>query len=560
MQTFSELLKRHTERTGISDAELARAVGVRRQTIFRWKEGTVARPRSRDDVLAVSQKLRLSAQESDDLLIAAGFHPEGEPIPTVEPGPPAGEVNLAEPVRARFPSTFPDAEAASPNEAATKGGLTRLRLFGLGVSILLLLALLVGVWLSRRAPLPVAAPGETLVIVGQFVNFSAGEIGFNVAGRIVEPLRQEVESAALPGVRVAIWPDLIRSEAEAQATLARTAAWLVIWGEYDSGRVLVRFAQAGSTAPPSVESLVASPNELFATINGALPQEIRYLALLTLGALYAENNDYPKTRAVLTRANASPPQERDARITLLLRLGLAHQLGDDPQIETAIDYYSELLALAPDHLLARYNRGLAYLTRNQAEDWNRAVADFDEAIQRSPGFLAARIGRGVAYLNRRAAGDESAALRDLTFVIERDDQRTMAYYNRGLLAIRTGQRELWENDLLRVIELAPDFAGGYSALCWGFVLDIEAASALPVCDQAVALGANEALHSRGMAYAQAGEYAQASTDLRAFLAWLDQQPANSPYRVYRAQVEAWLAELAQGKNPITTEVLAALRD
>ncbi len=253
MQTFSELLKRHTERTGISDAELARAVGVRRQTIFRWKEGTVARPRSRDDVLAVSLKLRLSPSETDELLLAAGFHPEGigpegiGPAAT-EPALIGGESMQAAPVRDRLPDGFPSPDDGLNSNSAATSGLSRFRWLGLGLSTLLLLALLVGIWLSRRPPLPVAAPGETLVIVGQFVNFSAGEIGFNVAGRIAEPLRQEIESAGLSTVRVALWPDPIRSEAEAQATLARTAAWMVIWGEYDSGRVLTRFTQAGSDA------------------------------------------------------------------------------------------------------------------------------------------------------------------------------------------------------------------------------------------------------------------------------------------------------------------------
>ncbi len=560
MPTFSQLLKQYAERSGISDAELARAVGVRRQTIFRWKEGSVARPRSRDDVLAVSQKLRLSTSETDELLIAAGFHPEGERTDVAESALVAEETMPAGSLRARLPAAFPNADTPLSHGSVVEERLTRFRWIGLGASILLLLALLAGVWLARRTPLPVAAPGETLVIVGQFVNFSAGEIGFNVAGRIAEPLRQEVESAGLPAVRVVLWPDPIRSEAEAQATLARTAAWLVIWGEYDSGRVLVRFAQAGSAAPPPIESLLASPSELFATINSALPQEVRYLALLTLGAFYAEKNDYAQARAVLARAYTTPPQETDARATLLFRLGLAHQLGEDPQQDEAIRVYSELLDLTPDNLLARYNRGLAFLERQRSGDWEKALADFDGVIQRSPNFLAAYVGRGVVYLYRRAEGDGSAALQDFAYAIERDDQRVMAYYNRGLLAIRTDQRELWEDDLLRVIELAPDFAGGASALCWGYVLDAEAASALPVCDRAVAFGANEALHSRGMAYAQLGDLTQASADLSAFLGWLEQQPANSPYRVYRAQVEGWLVKLAAGTNPITEAILSVLRD
>ncbi|MGB5052177.1 MAG: helix-turn-helix transcriptional regulator, partial [Caldilineaceae bacterium] len=305
MQSFSDLLKRYTERTGISDAELARAVGVRRQTIFRWKEGSVARPRSRDDVLAVGEKLRLAPAEIDELLLAAGFPPQQNlphtrpataidkideadlpPVHRAQSSPPEGGQNERGQTNGERAATATAGDTLSPNRLAGRS-----KLLGWGISILVLLALLAVVWVARREPLPVAAPGETLVIVGQFTNFTQGEIGFNVAGRIAEPLRKEIERAALTSVRVVTWPDPIRSEAEAQAVLTRSRAWMAIWGEYDSGRVLVRFAQADSaTAPPEVESLVASPDELFATINSEIPQEIRYLALLTLGAYYAGDN------------------------------------------------------------------------------------------------------------------------------------------------------------------------------------------------------------------------------------------------------------------------------
>ena len=76
MATFSELLRTYTERTGISDSELARSIGVRRQTIFRWKEGTVARPRNRDDVIRCAKRLRLTPDELDEFLLAAGMAPE----------------------------------------------------------------------------------------------------------------------------------------------------------------------------------------------------------------------------------------------------------------------------------------------------------------------------------------------------------------------------------------------------------------------------------------------------------------------------------------------------
>ena len=54
MEDFSQLLNQYVRRSGISDAELARATGVSRQTIFRWREGVTGRPRHREDVLAIA--------------------------------------------------------------------------------------------------------------------------------------------------------------------------------------------------------------------------------------------------------------------------------------------------------------------------------------------------------------------------------------------------------------------------------------------------------------------------------------------------------------------------
>ena len=76
MKTFAELLSIYINRAGITDSELARAIGVSRQTIFRWREGTTSRPNNREDVLAISAKLRLSSEEKNNLLLAAGFRPE----------------------------------------------------------------------------------------------------------------------------------------------------------------------------------------------------------------------------------------------------------------------------------------------------------------------------------------------------------------------------------------------------------------------------------------------------------------------------------------------------
>ena len=46
MRTFGELLTEQMRRAGVSDAEMARTLGVQRQTIFRWREGLTQHPRS----------------------------------------------------------------------------------------------------------------------------------------------------------------------------------------------------------------------------------------------------------------------------------------------------------------------------------------------------------------------------------------------------------------------------------------------------------------------------------------------------------------------------------
>ena len=111
MATFSELLTEYINRAGITDSELARSIGVRRQTVFRWKEGVVERPRHREDVLRCAERLRLSADERDGLLMSAGFAPEdgGSESATIASDPPPGPlsvraIGLARQRRIRFGS------------------------------------------------------------------------------------------------------------------------------------------------------------------------------------------------------------------------------------------------------------------------------------------------------------------------------------------------------------------------------------------------------------------------------------------------------------------------
>lgn len=171
MPTFGELLNFYMTRTGISDSELARTVGVSRQTVFRWKEQLVARPRHRDDVLACARRLRLTPEEADQLLLAAGFAPENATgfgaTATAAPGGGSGSGtgNDTDKDSDSDSDTDTDTEILADDTRTT---YSRRWLFG-GLAATGLLALGFAAWatLGRPTPtaLPVARSGESLVLV-----------------------------------------------------------------------------------------------------------------------------------------------------------------------------------------------------------------------------------------------------------------------------------------------------------------------------------------------------------------------------------------------------------
>ena len=103
MPTFAELLTEYMIRTGIGDAELARRIEVSRLTLIRWKEGVTTRPRHREDVVRCAEVLRLTPDERDKLLLAAGIAPDNasvtpERVTAVDPaapGPWLGDTSIA---------------------------------------------------------------------------------------------------------------------------------------------------------------------------------------------------------------------------------------------------------------------------------------------------------------------------------------------------------------------------------------------------------------------------------------------------------------------------------
>ena len=405
MRSFGELLTEYAARAGIGDSELARRIQVNRLTLIRWKEGVTTRPRYREDILRCAEVLRLAAAERDLLLAAGGFAPESPPGPPPVPGEEEGagaQADAATPARRRaFALRRRTALVVAAAAIALAGG-----------------AAAVALALTRDAemPPPAAEPAGSLVALAPFVNYTSGEQGYNVRGRIKDALDAEIREAGLADARTMEWPDEIGSEAEAEEAARRSGAEIVIWGEYDSGRVIARFTapreQAGAREDGMVD-IASSPASLPVTINADFPSEARYVALVTLGRIYLERGEHDLAKSALIQAATRPPSEPDALANLRFLMGRAYRGGDLADFDEAIWLFTQAIAARPTLAEAYLNRGLSYLDRGRDGDADQAVLDLTQALAFDRESAAAYRSRAAAYRERAEPGDEELAAADL---------------------------------------------------------------------------------------------------------------------------------------------------
>ena len=463
MGTFAELLTSYMARTGIGDAELARRIGISRLTLVRWKLGVTTRPRHRDDVARCADLLRLTPAEKDEFLLAAGFSP-GDDAPAAAPAEPTP----ADPDPPE-PQTPPLAEPSE--EPASEGRRTRSRrLWAVAAAAALLVVLLGGLAafrLLREAPYPSAEEGESLIVMAPFVNYTGGQHGFNVHGRLREQIEREIADAGLVDVRTAEWPDEIAAEEAAVAAGLQSGAKIVIWGEYDSGRVVASFTMPLSRSEPhdqQVVDLATSPSELPATINVGLAEEVRYAALLTLGQLYLEQEAFHAAKLVLLRAMAEPPSDPDTLASIRFRLGRAYQGGESADLDEAIVLFTQVLAVRPRSVHTYNSRALAYLDRGADGDVDLAVTDLTTAAEIDPEDAATYLNRAVAYMERASGRDIDHAIANLTKAMALRAEYAPAYVNRaGAYVQRNGPGDVDRafDDLERALRIEPDLAPAY---------------------------------------------------------------------------------------------------
>ena len=154
----------------------------------------------------------------------------------------ADDASLVAPEPAEAPVVFAPVPRVAPDPRLA-GFLQRNRRFlvtGVVIPLIVLVAVVVVVAVRSGddTVYPVAAEGESIIVLAPFVNYTTGGQGFNVLGRLRSAVDSELQEAGLTAVRTVEWPKEIGEEEAAREASIRANATLVIWGEYDSGRVI----------------------------------------------------------------------------------------------------------------------------------------------------------------------------------------------------------------------------------------------------------------------------------------------------------------------------------
>ena len=417
----------------------------------------------------------------------------------------------------------------NPLPAEPVSGLFRRRFWITGLAApLVVVAVIVAVVALRLRDdtvYPAAVGDESLIVMAPFVNYTAGGQGFNVVGRLRSAIDAEIREAGLTSVRTVEWPREIDNEPGAEDAGRRSDAALVIWGEYDSGRVIARFTLPRSRTTLRAQQIVdiaSSPAELPATINIGLTEEVRHVALLTLGQLYLEQDEFDRAKTVLVHALNPPPSEPAVLANLRFLLGRAYMGGDLADYDEAVWLFTQVLAVQPNSVEALNSRALAYLARARPGDSDLAVYDLVRATTVSPERAASSLNLAVAYLERGAGGDVDRALSSLNEALAVDPEYASAYVNRaGAYVARGGPGDVDRalDDIEKALDIEPDLASAYLNRGNAFLARGEPGDpelAIAELSRAIELSPDspEAHFNRGLVHSELEDWSASLTDLR----------------------------------------------
>jgi tetratricopeptide (TPR) repeat protein len=380
---------------------------------------------------------------------------------------------------------------------------------------------------SSEWPLAASAD-ETLILVSEFANYGGEKIGYNIAGRIREALLQEIVEIELENVRIELLPQVVTNEVAAQHMYELFGASIVIWGEYDSGRVIAVIS--APMAEEQIESkeqrwLITTSEELNSIVNNDLPRDVRWLSLYVLGRMYLSNDNYDQAEQAFRRALSEASEDASKSGRIYFFLGLVESEVTDSDINEVIAYYTEAIAQFPELISAFNNRGVAYLDRGQVGDLERAQDDFRVVMEMDQAYEPAVINLAIALFHQDP--QNSDAWLDLLLQFEAQQSATADLYN---------------------------------TLCWYLSLAGRPDEALPYCDRAVAMNPSGYTNdSRGLALALLGRYEEAAQEFRNFLSTLVSHNPTA-YQYFAPTRSAWIEALQDGRNPFDEETLETLLD
>ena len=251
---------------------------------------------------------------------------------------------------------------------------------------------------------PVAETGEALILIAPFANYTAGQLEFNIRGRLRDSINREIAAAGLEGIRIDDWVETVPGNRAALSAAEQSGAAIVIWGEYDSGRVLANLTSTpteNESLGPQIVEIATSPSELPTAINLNLTAEVRSVALLTLSQVYLQRGEYEPAKTVLYQALEHPPADPAALANMRYRLGQAYLGGEYADLDEAIWRFTEVLEVQPRSADTYGSRGLAYLERGRPGDEDLAIADLTRASELAPHLSAPYLNPGSCL---RSAG------------------------------------------------------------------------------------------------------------------------------------------------------------
>lgn len=166
------------------------------------------------------------------------------------------------------------------------------------------------------------------------------------------------------------------------------------------------------------------------------------VVILLMGLTWNQCHYWKNDRMLWERAVALEPENRTAHYNL----GTQLMISDPP---AALRELEKVLALDPGAGDAHYNVGVLYQSFGQ---WDRARQHYKECIRLKPDWVQPMNNLAVVLI---AMKDFTGAAQVLDRALALDDHFAEARFNRGVLYMMRGKRDLAQNDFSRAVKDDP---------------------------------------------------------------------------------------------------------